>query len=73
MSRSFASSPHAQAVLDLYPRSERLQVVAALNEERLRRRSLRHLLPRLASRLGYRRSRIVTLACPPPSHMVCSP
>ena len=38
MTRSFTSRPNAQAVLDLYGHSDRLQIVAALNEDRRRHR-----------------------------------
>lgn len=38
MNRSFTSRPNAQAVLDLYGYSDRLQIVSALNEDRRRRR-----------------------------------
>ena len=34
---------------------------------------VRHLRRRVANERGYRRSMIVTLAWPPPSHIVCRP
>lgn len=50
MDRSFTSRANAQAVLDLYAYSDRLQIVAALNEDRRRRRTV-ETLRALARRL----------------------
>jgi hypothetical protein len=50
MNRSFTSRPNAQAVLDLYGYSDRLQIVSALNEDR-RRHSLRAAVRRAVTAL----------------------
>jgi hypothetical protein len=56
MSRSLAHRPNAQAVVDLYGYSDRLQIVSALNEDRrchslvsLLRRGIAGLRPAVAA------------------------